>query len=75
MAVNIMVAGLAPALALAWFDQGGQTPQLDRPGQRFLGLAWPWSQSARQHPVAGLAYAELVSGTISSSTLPRRSCP
>jgi ABC-type uncharacterized transport system permease subunit len=62
MAVNIMVAGLAPALALAWFDQGGQTPQLDRPGQRFLGLAWPGSQSARQHPVAGLAYAELVSG-------------
>lgn len=62
MAVNILVAGLAPALALAWFDQGGQTPQLDRPGQRFLGLAWPWSQSARQHPVAGLAYAELVSG-------------
>jgi general nucleoside transport system permease protein len=62
MAVNIMVAGLAPALALAWFDQGGQTPQLERPGQRFLGLAWPWSQSARQHPVPGLAYAELLSG-------------
>ena len=62
MAVNIMVAGLAPALALAWFDQGGQTPQLDRPGQRFLGLAWPWSQSARRHPVPGLAYSELVSG-------------
>jgi general nucleoside transport system permease protein len=62
MAVNIMVAGLAPALALAWFDQGGQTPQLDGPRQRFLGLAWPWSQAARRHPFPGLAYSELVSG-------------
>jgi simple sugar transport system permease protein len=62
MAINIVVAGLAPALALAWFDQGGQTPQLDGPGQRFLGLAWPWSQAARRHPFPGLAYAELVSG-------------
>jgi general nucleoside transport system permease protein len=62
MAVNIMVAGLAPALALAWFEQGGQTPQLDGPGQRFLGLAWPWTQAARRHPVPGLAYAELLGG-------------
>ena len=62
MAVNIMVAGLAPTLALAWFDQGGQTPQLDAPGQRFLGIAWPWAQAARRHPFPGLAYAELISG-------------
>jgi len=62
MAVNIMVAGLAPALALAWFDLGGQTPQLDGAGQRFLGLAWPWSRAARHHPFPGLAYAELLSG-------------
>jgi ABC-type uncharacterized transport system permease subunit len=62
MAINIMVAGLAPALALAWFDQGGQTPQLDGPGQRFLGLAGPGAQAARRHPFPGLAYAELLSG-------------
>src|SRR5580700_1061418 len=62
MAINIMVAGLAPALALAWFNQGGQTPQLDNPHQRFMGLAWPWSQAARNHPIPGLAYAELLSG-------------
>ncbi len=62
MAVNIVVAGLAPALALAWFDQGGQTPQLDGPGQRFLGIAWPWAQAARRHPVPGLVYADLISG-------------
>src|SRR5271154_5824989 len=41
MAVNIVVAGLGPALALAWFDQGGQTPQLEGHGQRFLGIVWP----------------------------------
>jgi simple sugar transport system permease protein len=62
MAVNLMVAGLGPTLALAWFNLGGQTPQLDGPGQRFLGLAWPWSQSARELPVPGLLYAELLSG-------------
>jgi ABC-type uncharacterized transport system permease subunit len=62
MAINIVVAGLAPALALAWFDQGGQTPQLDGPHQRFLGIVWPWAQAARSHPLPGLAYAELLSG-------------
>jgi len=62
MAVNLLVAGLGPTLALAWFNLGGQTPQLDGPGQRFLGLAWPWSQAARVVPVPGLLYAELLSG-------------
>lgn len=62
MAVNIMVAGLGPTLALAWFNLGGQTPQLDQPAQRFLGLAWPWAAAAREHPLPGLLYAELLSG-------------
>jgi len=62
MAVNIMVSGLGPTLALAWFNLGGQTPQLDAAGQRFTALAWPWSQSAREAPFPGLLYAELLSG-------------
>lgn len=62
VAVNIMVAGLGPTLGLAWFSLGGQTPQLTDPAQRFLGLAWPWSAAAREHPVPGLLYAELLSG-------------
>ena len=62
MAVNIMVAGLAPALGLAWFNLGGQTPQLEGHGQRFLGITWPWAESARATPVPGLLYAELLSG-------------
>jgi len=61
MAINIIVAGLGPTLALAWFNLGGQTPQLDGP-QRFLGLVWPWAQQAREVPVPGLIYAELLSG-------------
>jgi simple sugar transport system permease protein len=62
MAVNIMVAGLAPALGLAWFDLGGQTPQLEGAHQRFLGIAWPWAAAARAHPLPGLVYSELLSG-------------
>ena len=62
MAINLMVAGLGPALALAWFDLGGQTPQLEATGQRFLSLRWPWAETARAHPLPGLLYAELVSG-------------
>ncbi|MSU65995.1 MAG: ABC transporter permease [Opitutus sp.] len=62
MAITIMVVGLGPTLALAWFNLGGQTPQLDGPGQRFVGLVWPWTQSARDVPFPGLVYAELLSG-------------
>jgi ABC-type uncharacterized transport system permease subunit len=62
MAVNIMVSGLGPTLALAWFSLGGQTPQLNDAAQRFTALAWPWSQAAREHAFPGLLYAELLSG-------------
>lgn len=62
MAINIMVSGLGPTLALAWFNLGGQTPQLDGPGQRFSALVWPWAQQAREVPAPGLLYAELLSG-------------
>ncbi len=62
MAINIMVAGLGPTLGLAWFSQGGQTPQLADSAQRFTALVWPWVQTAREHPMPGLLYAELLSG-------------
>lgn len=62
MAVNIMVAGLGPTLALAWFNLGGQTPQLDGPGQRFTSLVWPWASTAAEHPFPGLLYSQLLSG-------------
>ena len=59
---KIMVAGIGPTLALAWFNLGGQTPQLDQPAQRFTALVWPCSQVAREHPFPGLLYAEVLSG-------------
>lgn len=62
MAITIMVGGLAPTLGLAWFSLGGQTPQLDAPGQRFTNVIWPWAQSAREIKFPGLLYAELLSG-------------
>lgn len=62
MAINIMVAGLGPTLGLAWFGLGGQTPQLDGPGQRFTALVWPWATSAAEHPFPGLLYSQLLSG-------------
>lgn len=62
MALNILVGGLAPALALAWFDQDGQTPQLSGHGQRFLNLIWPGAAAARRHPLPGLVYATWISG-------------
>lgn len=62
MAVNFIVAGMGPTLALAWFNLGGQTPQLDDPAQRFTSLAWPWAERVREVPFPGLLYAELLSG-------------
>ncbi len=62
VAINIMVAGLGPTLALAWFNVGGQTPQLDLPSQRFMAFAWPGAAAAREVPFPGLLYAELLSG-------------
>jgi len=62
MAVNFIVAGLGPTLGLAWFGLGGQTPQLDAPGQRFTAIVWPWAERARETPLPGLLYAELLSG-------------
>jgi len=62
MALNIMVAGLGPALALAWFDLGGQTPQLEGPGQRFLAVTWPWAAAADKVPFPGRLYSQLLSG-------------
>ena len=61
MAINILVAGLAPTLAFAWFRQGGQTPLLP-PGGRFQSLILPLTETLRDVPVLGYLYQELISG-------------
>ncbi len=61
MAINILVAGLAPTLAYAWFQQGGQTPLL--PGQaRIPTVDLPGADALAGVPVLGPVYRELLNG-------------
>jgi general nucleoside transport system permease protein len=61
MALNIMVAGLAPTLAEAWFHQGGRTPLLGE-GARFAPITLPFADTLAAVPVLGPIYATLLSG-------------
>ncbi|MGQ9367233.1 ABC transporter permease [Azospirillum sp. ST 5-10] len=60
MAINILVAGLAPTLALAWFQQGGQTPLL-KAGERLPDVDLP-GPLADTVPVLGTVYDVLIDG-------------
>ena len=61
VALNILVSGLSAVLGIAWFAEGGRTPQL--PGDaRFLPLEWPGATALREVPVLGAFYGELLSG-------------
>lgn len=61
MALNILVAGLSPTLAIAWFSLGGQTPTLSGEA-RFVSLALPMGDLIAPVPVVGPVYKEVVSG-------------
>ena len=61
MALNIMVAGLGPTLAEAWFRQGGRTPGIGAEA-RFKSITLPFAEALRDVPVIGLLYSELISG-------------
>ena len=61
MALNILVAGLAPTLGNAWFHQGGQTPQLTG-GGRFGVIVLPGAETIGQIPVIGPIYQTVISG-------------
>lgn len=58
MALNILMAGLAPTLAFAWFRQGGQTPLL-APGQRFAPIVLPFADALASVPVLGAVYGRI----------------
>ncbi|MGP1394539.1 MAG: ABC transporter permease [Inquilinaceae bacterium] len=61
VAINILVAGLAPTLGIAWFSRGGQTPPL--PGDaRFLRIDLPFADALADVPIIGGLYSELLSG-------------
>jgi len=61
MALNILVAGLAPTLAIAWFGLGGQTPGLSG-AARFANFALPMSDSLAPLFLVGPLYEVVVSG-------------
>ncbi|MGH6961557.1 MAG: ABC transporter permease, partial [Dongiaceae bacterium] len=61
MALNILVAGLAPTLGNAWFHQGGQTPQLVGDA-RFGVITLPGAATIGQVPVIGPIYQSVISG-------------
>jgi ABC-type uncharacterized transport system permease subunit len=61
MALNIMVAGLGPTLAEAWFHQGGRTPLLSDEA-RFTPITLPLADALHDVPVLGPLYYEVISG-------------
>ena len=61
VAINILASGLTVILGIAWFAQGGQTPQLPN-SARFLPLVWPGAAEVADVPVLGALYSELLSG-------------
>jgi ABC-type uncharacterized transport system permease subunit len=62
MAINILVSGLTPTLAFAWFQQGGQTPLLQQ-GERFDPITLPFADAIGDAvPILGPLYREVISG-------------
>jgi len=59
MAINILVAGLTVVLGRAWFEEGGQTPQLP-PEARFADIAFPGAAAIHDIPIVGPLYSELI---------------
>ncbi|SRR5579885_3048127 len=61
MALNILVAGLAPVLATSWFHLDGMTPALP-PTARFEALTLPGAAAFSGVPLLGPAYLRVISG-------------
>lgn len=61
MAINTIASGITPVLGLAWFQQGGNSPQLDDTA-RFAELTLPFAERVAGVPVIGPLYANLISG-------------
>lgn len=61
MALNIVVAGLTVVIGGAWFQRGGQTPQLTGDA-RFAPIDLPFAGALENVPIIGSLYSEIISG-------------
>ncbi len=61
MAINIVVAGLAPTIGNAIFHMNGDTPALSN-AARFTAIELPGAAALKSVPVLGPIYSELLSG-------------
>jgi simple sugar transport system permease protein len=61
LAINTIASGITPVLALAWFQQGGNTPMLDD-SARFNDITLPFADKLADVPVIGQIYSGLISG-------------
>ncbi len=61
LAINILASGLTVTVGIAIFAQGGQTPFL-MSEQRFSAISLPFAEAAKNIPIIGTIYAEVISG-------------
>jgi simple sugar transport system permease protein len=61
VAINIVASGITVVLGNAWFQRGGETPQLEA-SQRFMPLTLPGADNIRHLPLIGPLYADVLSG-------------
>lgn len=61
LAINFLAAGLTVTLGHAWYQRGGQTPQLSGDA-RFEQITLPLADTLRDVPVLGPIWSELISG-------------
>ncbi|AJQ97709.1 ABC transporter permease [Gynuella sunshinyii] len=61
MAINILVTGATVILGRYWFDQGGQTPNLQGDA-RFESINWWGAEKVMDIPIVGPIYGEVLSG-------------
>jgi simple sugar transport system permease protein len=61
VAINIIAAGVTVVLGNAWYQRGGETPQLQAE-QRFMGLNFPGTDNISHVPLLGPIYSKVISG-------------
>ena len=61
VAINIIAVGVTVVLGHAWYQRGGETPQLEA-AQRFMPLILPGTENIGRLPLLGPLYVKVLSG-------------